>query len=107
MPGTRVIKPVFRGRTPQGPMKDGEGENPDNSWIVDTAQKILTGLAGAAWWGTKSMNQPTPTPTRPITSNEQAFISGPKTPNKRYNPMLAPDNSPEGRWRSSRSKKKY
>jgi hypothetical protein len=53
-------------------MKDGEGENPDNSWIVDTAQKILTGLAGAAWWGTKSMNQPAQTPTRQMTQSELA-----------------------------------
>jgi hypothetical protein len=50
MPGTRRIDPVFRGRTPQGPLTDGENNNDLVDWLKGLGQawqNVVKGFGAA------------------------------------------------------------
>jgi len=75
MPGTRRITPVFRGKTPQGPLRDNEG-NDLVDWIKglgEAYQNMWRGAASTAnKYGVNLPGMPTPTPPPPTRGLNQS-----------------------------------
>jgi hypothetical protein len=115
MPGTRRINPVFRGNTPQGPLKDGDKEKPLNEQIVDFAKGILNGIAGMAYWGNeagKGVENFWNAPKNMMSNVKGNTIKPPTLPKEgwrypRFDPRVGNPDKAEVKAYKDRSKKKY